>query len=44
MRSAHWPNVKTLADVVREALRRAKSQAVTPPVLDLPILYGSPVS
>ena len=44
MRSAHWPNVKTLADVVREALRRAKSQAATPPVVDLPVLYGSSVS
>ena len=44
IRSAHWPNIKTLGDVVRETLRRAKSQVVTPPVLDLPVLYGSPIS
>lgn len=36
MRSAHWPNVKTLGDVVREASKRAKLQVQTPPVVDLP--------
>ena len=40
MRSAHWPNMNTLGDVAIEALRRAKWQVVTPPVLDLPPLYG----
>ena len=44
MRSAHWPGVKTLGDVVREAAKRAKLQALTPPVVDLPVLYGAAVS
>ncbi len=44
MRSAHWPNVKTLGDVATEALRRAKWQVVTPPVVDLPQLYGPAIS
>jgi hypothetical protein len=44
MRSAHWPDVKTLGDVATEALRRAKWQLVTPPVIDLPQLYGSSIS
>jgi hypothetical protein len=44
MRSAHWPEVTTLGDVVVEALRRAKGQVVTPPVVDLPLLYGSSIS
>ena len=44
MRSAHWPDVKTLGDVATEALRRAKWQVVTPPLLDLPLLYGGTVS
>lgn len=35
MRSAHWPNVKTLGDVALECLRRAQAQAATPTVLDL---------
>lgn len=44
MRSAHWPDVKTLGDVVREAAKRAKNQVLTPPVVDLPLLYGPAVS
>jgi hypothetical protein len=44
IRSAHWPNVNTLGDVAIEALRRAKWQVVTPPVIDLPLLYGSSVT
>jgi hypothetical protein len=44
MRSAHWPETKTLGDVATEALRRAKWQVVTPPVVDLPQLYGSSIS
>jgi hypothetical protein len=35
MRTAHWPGVTTLGDVVLEALRRAKLQASTPPQVDL---------
>ncbi len=44
MRSAHWPDIETLGDVTTEVIRRAKWQVVTPPVLDLPLLYGSAVS
>ncbi len=39
IRSAHWPDVQTLGDVVREALARAKQQLATPPVTDLPLLF-----
>lgn len=44
MRSAHWPNTSTLGSVVMEALRRAMIQAATPPVEDLPQLYGAHIS
>ena len=44
IRSAHWPNITDLGSVVVEALRRARRQVATPPILDLPILYGSAVS
>jgi hypothetical protein len=44
MRSAHWPNIETLGDVAVETLRRAKWQVVTPPVVDLPLLYGASIS
>ena len=44
MRSAHWPDVSTLGDVVVEANRRAKLQIATPPVVDLPLLYGAAIS
>ncbi|MBA2321329.1 MAG: hypothetical protein H0V89_09250 [Deltaproteobacteria bacterium] len=40
IRSSFWPGVKTLGDLATEALRRAKWQVVTPPVIDLPQLYG----
>jgi hypothetical protein len=39
MRSAHWPDVETMGDVVREAHRRAALQAATPPIDDLPVLF-----
>jgi hypothetical protein len=39
MRSAYWPNVKTLGDVVQETRKLAAMQVATPPVDDLPILY-----
>lgn len=35
IRSAHWPNVKTLGDIALEGLKRAQAQAATPAVLDL---------
>jgi hypothetical protein len=38
IRSAHWPEVQTLGDVVRQALARAERQLATPPVMDLPEL------
>jgi hypothetical protein len=41
LRSAHWSGVKTLGDVVRGALSRAKAQVVTPPISDLPMLFGN---
>lgn len=44
MRSAHWPDVKMLGDVATEVLRRAKWQVATPPVVDLPVLYGPSIS
>lgn len=44
MRSSHWPEVSTLGDVVLEALRRAKLQIATPPIVDLPVLYGPNIS
>ena len=44
IRSAHWPNVSTLGDVVKEALRRAEDQTATPPVVDLPVLFGPSVA
>lgn len=40
IRSAHWPEVETMGDVVSEALGRARKQGATPPVIDLPRLYG----
>lgn len=39
IRSGHWPDCNTLGDVATEALRRAKWQLVTPPVVNLPQLY-----
>lgn len=44
IRSSFWPDVKTLGDVATEALRRAKWQVVTPPVIDLPQLYGASIA
>jgi len=44
IRSAHWPNVKTLGDVVREAARRTKLQVATPPIIDLSQIYGPQIS
>jgi hypothetical protein len=44
MRSSHWPDVKTLGDVVLEATRRAKLQIATPPIVDLPMLYSRNIS
>jgi hypothetical protein len=44
MRSSHWPDITTLGDVAVETLRRARLQVATPPVVDLPILFGSPTS
>jgi hypothetical protein len=40
MRSAYWPGVTTLGDVVQFALGQANGQRATPPVLDLPVLYA----
>lgn len=39
IRSAHWPDVTTLGDVVRQALNRAVMQQATPPVMDLSPLF-----
>ncbi len=39
LRSAYWPNVKTLGDVVQETRKLAAMQVATPPVDDLPLLY-----
>jgi hypothetical protein len=44
IRSSFWLGVSTLGDIAVEALRRAKWQAATPPVIDLPQLYGSSIS
>ena len=44
IRTSFWPGVTTLGDAAIEALRRAKWQAATPPVVDLPQLYGSSIS
>ncbi|HEY0195402.1 MAG TPA: hypothetical protein VGC42_30010, partial [Kofleriaceae bacterium] len=44
MRSAHWPDVATIGDVVVEAMRRGHKQVATPPVADLPALYGAGIS
>ncbi len=44
IRSTHWPEVKTLGDVARHALGRAKKQLVTAPIVDLPLLYGPTIS
>lgn len=44
MRSAHWKGISTLGDVVREALRRARGQVITPPIMDLPVLFGPAIS
>lgn len=44
IRSSHWPEVRTLGDVVLEATRRAKLQLATPPIVDLPVLYGPGIS
>ncbi len=44
IRSSHWPEVQTLGDVARQALWRAKKQIATPPVVDLPQLFGSTIS
>ena len=44
MRSAHWPEISTLGTIVREALRRARGQVITPPVMDLPVLFGPGIS
>lgn len=44
IRSSHWPEVKTLGDVARQALWRAKKQLATPPVSDLPVLYAPAIS
>jgi len=41
MRSSRWPDIVTRGDVVLEALRRAKGQVATPPVVDLQPLFGS---
>ncbi len=41
IRSSHWPEVQTLGDIAHQALWRAKKQLATPPVLDLPVLFGS---
>lgn len=43
-RSSHWPDVHTMGDIVVEANRRAKLQIATPPVVDLPALYGPSIS
>ncbi len=44
IRSSHWPEVQTLGDVARQALWRAKKQIATPPVVDLPQLFGPSIS
>jgi len=44
MRTAHWPEISTLGTIVREALRRARGQVITPPVMDLPVLFGPGIS
>jgi hypothetical protein len=44
MRSAHWKDISTLGTIVREALRRARGQVITPPIMDLPVLYGPSIS
>ena len=40
IRSSHWPDVQTLGDVAQSALWRAGGQVATPPVVDLPQLFG----
>ncbi len=35
IRSASWPDVTTLGDVVEQALSRARDQEATPPIVDL---------
>jgi hypothetical protein len=44
IRSSHWPEVKTLGDVARQALWRARKQRETPPVVDLPLLFSPTIS
>ncbi len=44
IRSSHWPEVETLGDIARQALWRAKKQLATPPVIDLPQLFGAAIS
>jgi hypothetical protein len=44
IRSSHWPEVITLGDVARQALWRAQKQLSTPPLVDLPVLYGPKIS
>jgi hypothetical protein len=39
IRSAHWPQVETLGDVVSQASWRAKKQVATAPIIDLPQLF-----
>lgn len=44
LRSSHWPEIQTLGDIAVEALRRAKLQVATPPIVDLPVLFGPDIS
>lgn len=44
IRSSHWPDVKTLGDVARGAMGRAKKQVATPPIVDLPLLHGPSIA
>jgi hypothetical protein len=40
IRSSYWREIETLGDVASQALGRARKQLATPPIMDLPQLYG----